>query len=72
MYHCASPPYAKWLELHPPLMDAIIEGAGAAQARVVFGDNLYAYGPVEGPMTETRPYRATGRTVSRGSGSRRP
>ena len=60
VYHCASPPYAKWPELHPPLMNAIIEGAGAAQARVVFGDNLYAYGPVEGPMTETLPYRATG------------
>lgn len=60
VYHCASPPYARWPELHPPLMDAIIEGAGAARARIVFGDNLYAYGPVEGPVTETLPHRATG------------
>lgn len=40
VYHCASPPYAKWPQLHPPLMDAIIEGTGAAGATLVFGDNL--------------------------------
>jgi nucleoside-diphosphate-sugar epimerase len=60
VYHCANPPYAKWPELHPPLMDAIIEGAAAAGARLVFGDNLYAYGPVDGPLTEDLPYQATG------------
>ena len=60
VYHCANPPYAKWPELHPPLMEAIIEGAAAASARLVFGDNLYAYGPVDGPITEGLPYRATG------------
>jgi nucleoside-diphosphate-sugar epimerase len=60
VYHCANPPYAKWRELHPPLMEAIIEGAAAASARLVFGDNLYAYGPVDGPITEGLPYRATG------------
>jgi len=60
VYHCANPPYAKWPELHPPLMDAIIEAAAAAGARVVFGDNLYAYGPVDGPLTEDLPYLASG------------
>ena len=60
VYHCANPPYAKWPELHPPLMDSIIEGAGAAGARLVFGDNLYAYGAVDGPLTEDLPHRATG------------
>src|SRR5918994_4537813 len=60
IYHCANPPYARWPELHPPLMDSIIEGATAAGARLVFGDNLYAYGPVDGPLTEDLPYRATG------------
>lgn len=60
VYHCANPPYAKWPELHPPLMDAIIEGAAAAGARLVFGDNLYAYGPVGGPLTEDLPYLAGG------------
>ena len=60
VYHCANPPYAKWPELHPPLMDAIIEGAAAAGARLVFGDNLYAYGPVNGPLKEDLPYLAQG------------
>jgi nucleoside-diphosphate-sugar epimerase len=60
VYHCANPPYAKWPELHPPLMDAAIEGAGAAGARLVFGDNLYAYGPIDGPLTEDLPHRARG------------
>ncbi len=60
VYHCANPPYAKWPELHPPLMQAIIEGASAAGAKLVFGDNLYAYGPVGGPLTEDLPYRASG------------
>jgi nucleoside-diphosphate-sugar epimerase len=60
VYHCVNPPYAKWPELHPPLMDAAIEGAAAAAARLVFGDNLYAYGPVDGPLTEDLPYRPRG------------
>ena len=49
VYHCANPPYAKWPELHPPLMHAIIGGTSAAGAKLVFGDNLYAYGPVDDP-----------------------
>src|SRR5262249_21656479 len=60
VYHCASPPYHRWPELHPPLMAAIMEGAAAAAAELVFGDSLYAYGPVDGPIVEDLPYRATG------------
>ena len=60
IYHCANPPYARWPELHPPLMDSIIEGAISAGSTLVFGDNLYAYGPVDGPLTEDLPHRATG------------
>ena len=60
VYHCANPPYARWPDLHPPLMDAIIEGAASAGARLIFGDNLYAYGPVDGPLREDLPYRASG------------
>jgi nucleoside-diphosphate-sugar epimerase len=60
VYHCVNPPYAKWPELHPPIMGAIIEGAATAGARLVFGDNLYAYGPVDGPLTEDLPQLARG------------
>ena len=32
----------------------------ATGARIVYADNLYAYGPVDGPLTEDLPSRATG------------
>lgn len=60
VYHCANPPYARWPELHPPLMDAVIEGAASADANLIFGDNLYAYGPVDGSITEDLPHEADG------------
>src|ERR671918_218512 len=60
VYHCANPPYARWPQLHPPLMQAVIEGAASAGAKLIFGDNLYAYGPVDGPVREGLPYRAPG------------
>lgn len=60
VYHCASPPYHRWPELHPPLMAAAIAAGAATGAKVVFGDNLYAYGPVDGPLTEDLPYRPHG------------
>jgi nucleoside-diphosphate-sugar epimerase len=46
-------------------MAAVIQAAAEAGARIVYGDNLYAYGPVAGPLTEGLPYRprgANGRT----------
>lgn len=60
VYHCASPPYADWARLVPPLMEGAIAGAASAGARLVYGDNLYCYGPVSGPLTEDLPYRAAG------------
>ena len=59
VYNCAGAPYDKWPELWPPLMDGVIEGAASANAKLVFGDNLYMYGPVDGPITEDLPYNAT-------------
>ena len=61
VYHCAQPAYTKWAELFPPLTDAILAGAAAAGAKLVFADNLYVYGPPDGPMTEDTPQRARGR-----------
>jgi nucleoside-diphosphate-sugar epimerase len=59
-YHCASTPYATWPRTLPPIMDGLIAGASAAGARLVYGDNLYCYGPVDGPMTEDLPDRPSG------------
>jgi nucleoside-diphosphate-sugar epimerase len=60
VFHCASGPYGQWVQTLPPIMDGIIEGAAAAQARLVYGDNLYMYGPVDGPIREDLPYRPIG------------
>ena len=60
VYHCAQPPYTKWPELFPAMTRAILDGAAEAGAKLVFADNLYVYGPPDGPMTEETPQRATG------------
>jgi nucleoside-diphosphate-sugar epimerase len=41
-------------------MRGIIDGTAGSGARIVYADNLYAYGPVDGPLTEDLPSRATG------------
>jgi nucleoside-diphosphate-sugar epimerase len=60
VYHAASAPYDRWPELLPPLMRGMIDGTAWTGARIVYADNLYAYGPVDGPLTEDLPSRATG------------
>ena len=49
------PNYLGWPEKWPPLMAGMIAGAEAAAARFVFMDNLYMYGPVDGPLREDLP-----------------
>ena len=60
VYHTASAPYHRWPEFLPPLMRGVLEGAASTGARIVYADNLYAYGPVDGALTEDLPSRATG------------
>ncbi len=55
VYHCAMPPFRRWVELFPPMMEAVIEGAASADAKLVFADDTWMYGKVEGPMTEDLP-----------------
>ena len=60
IFHCASGPYGQWSKTLPPIMNGIIEAAAATGGRVVYGDNLYAYGPIDGPIKEDLPYRPIG------------
>ena len=60
IYHCATAAYGRWAQFLPPLMNGIIEGAAGGRAKIVYGDNLYAYGPVDGPLREDLPYRPIG------------
>lgn len=52
VYQVLNPPYDKWVEQFPPLQRAVMEAAKAAGARYVSIDNLYGYGPAQGPLTE--------------------
>jgi len=55
VYHCAGAPYDRWAELLPRMMDGIAGGARVAEARLVYGDNLYLYGRVTGRLREDLP-----------------
>ena len=46
-----------WRALWPHIMGNAIEAAKRASARLVFFDNVYMYGKVEGVMTEQTPFR---------------
>jgi len=61
VYHCAQPGYTKWVELFPSLTRSVLDGTADAGAKLVFADNLYVYGPPDGPMTEETPQRAQGK-----------
>lgn len=58
VYHCASVPYAQWATVLPRLMDGVLAGVASTGSRLVYGDNLYMYGPVRGPLTESLPRSA--------------
>jgi nucleoside-diphosphate-sugar epimerase len=45
-----------WQDLWPRIMANVIEACTRAQAKLVFFDNVYMYGKVDGPMTEDTPY----------------
>ncbi len=61
VFHCAMPPYTDWPEKFPPLTKGIMDGVSRTHAKLIFGDNLYMYGPTTGqPIHEDLPYAATG------------
>ncbi|WP_196772209.1 NAD-dependent epimerase/dehydratase family protein [Mycobacterium colombiense] len=57
VYNCAAPPYHLWRTQLPALASGILDGAIAAGADYVMLGNLYAYGPVAGPITEHLPLK---------------
>ena len=57
VYHCVGLPYPRWTEF-PSIAAGIVAGASSAGAKLVYADNLYSYGAVDGPMTEDLPLNA--------------
>jgi nucleoside-diphosphate-sugar epimerase len=45
-----------WKEQWPKLMRNVIDACKKSNAKLVFFDNVYAYGQVNGPMTENTPF----------------
>lgn len=61
VYFCAMPPYDKWPDLFPPLVVGFLKGVAKTRAKLIFGDNLYLYGPTEGTrINETVAQDASG------------
>ena len=61
VYQCSQPEYHRWPEEFPQLQTSILVGAEQAGAVLVAVENLYAYGPVHGPLHESLPLVATTR-----------
>lgn len=61
VYQASQPEYHRWPEEFPQLQDSIVRAVQRADAVLAVVENLYGYGPVDGPMTESLPLVATGR-----------
>ena len=48
--------YFTWRQQWPRIMDNLIEAGRTTGAKILFFDNVYMYGKVDGPMTEDTPY----------------
>lgn len=60
VFFCMQPAYHQWSEQFPPLAANVIKGVSRHPGiKLVFGDNLYMYGPTAGqPIHEELPYAA--------------
>jgi nucleoside-diphosphate-sugar epimerase len=56
----AAPPYHLWPEQFPALSESLLSTVRRTGAAYVMLGNLYAYGPVNGPITPDFPLTATG------------
>ena len=61
VFQCAQPEYHRWPQEFPALQAAVVDAAAAAGALLVVAENLYGYGPADGPLTEDLPLTATTR-----------
>ncbi|HEX4251505.1 MAG TPA: NAD-dependent epimerase/dehydratase family protein [Pseudonocardia sp.] len=57
VYHCVNPPFSDWRSVFPEAHRSLLAAAGAAGAVLMFADDTWMYGHVDGPMTEDLPSR---------------
>ena len=60
IYNCVNPPYHRWATEWPPIAASFLGFAEKTGAVLVTCSNLYGYGPVDVPMTESLPLNAPG------------
>lgn len=60
IYNCVNPAYHRWVKDWPPLAEAFLSYAQRTGAVLATCSNLYGYGPVDGPLSESLPLAATG------------
>lgn len=61
VFHCAQPAYNEWPEKFPAITQGIMDGVSLTNSKLIFGDNLYMYGPTKGlPLHEDLPYSGKG------------
>jgi nucleoside-diphosphate-sugar epimerase len=60
IYNCVNPPYHQWAKQWPPIAASFLSYAEKTGAVLVTCSNLYGYGPVDVPMTESLPLNAPG------------
>jgi nucleoside-diphosphate-sugar epimerase len=61
VFQCAQPAYHRWPEEFPELQSRAVAAATSAGAVLVAAENLYGYGPVDGPLSQDLPLAATTR-----------
>jgi nucleoside-diphosphate-sugar epimerase len=61
VFQCAQPPYHRWPAEFPALQRSIVGAVERSAALLVAAENLYGYGPTDGPLTEDLPLVATTR-----------
>lgn len=60
--HCTvGLPYPEWTAKWPPIVRGLVAACEQHGARLVFADNLYAYGPQSAPLSESTPVNRFGR-----------
>jgi nucleoside-diphosphate-sugar epimerase len=55
VYHCAMPALARWRSDFPRMTRAIAQAAGRTGARLVYADDTWMYGRLDGPISEQTP-----------------
>jgi nucleoside-diphosphate-sugar epimerase len=57
IFNCVMPRYDRWPQEFPPIAAAVLKAAERSGADLVNLSNVYGYGPVAGPITESMPMK---------------